>query len=360
MAMIDLDNTKKLLESQGDSVISSIDSIPLQLSDSFHQALQIEIPADYSKINKIVVSGMGGSRFPSKIIRNLFKKEIKVPYIVNDDYRIPGFVDDKTLFILSSYSGTTEEVVYCGKEALNRGAKLLGITTGGEVATFLVKNNCPMYLFNPIHNRSGQPRIGFGYLVGGHLALLLKTGFLPVKKALIETAIGHLPRLIAAYKIEVPIEHNIAKQTAIKLYEKFPYYIVSEFLLGVGNAIANQTNETAKTISSFRVIPELNHHLMEGLKFPEKLRSIDSFVFFFSKLYSPQIQKRFAITKEVVEKNGIDTLWIEMKGSNEIEQVFELMTFGSYLSMYLAALYEQNPIFIPYVDYFKKRLKEMK
>ena len=53
---------------------------------------------------------------------------------------------------------------------------------------------------------------------------------------------------------------------AQKIINKYPYYIVSEFLTGVGNTIVNQTNETAKSISSFRVIPELNHHLMEGLK----------------------------------------------------------------------------------------------
>jgi glucose/mannose-6-phosphate isomerase len=35
------------------------------------------------------------------------------------------------------------------------------------------------------------------------------------------------------------------------------------------------------------------------------------------------------------------------------------MALGSYLSMYLSALYEQDPNAVPYVDYFKAKLKQM-
>jgi len=46
-------------------------------------------------------------------------------------------------------------------------------------------------------------------------------------------------------------------------------------------------------------------------------------------------------------------------GKNKIEQVFEMMALGSFFSMYLSVLYKENPAAIPYVDYFKKRLKEI-
>ncbi|MEK7097067.1 MAG: SIS domain-containing protein, partial [Patescibacteria group bacterium] len=86
---------------------------------------------------------------------------------------------------------------------------------------------------------------------------------------------------------------------------------------------------------------------------------LSMFVFFFSKLFSSSIQKRFLITKEVVEKNNIETIWHELKGANKVEQAFELMAFGSYLSMYLSKMYGENPTAIPYVDYFKKKLAEV-
>jgi glucose/mannose-6-phosphate isomerase len=359
--MLNLDDEWAIRKTQGDeAVLKSVNNFPQQLNQAFNESCKIEFPQSYRVVKNIVVCGMGGSRFTPLIVKELFKNEIKVPYIINDDYLLPSFVDPETLVVLSSYSGTTEEIVRCGKTAFEKGAKLTGLSADGEIATFLKKKNLPVYIFNPIYNPSQQQRIGSGYMVGGHLGILAKLNLINVKSLVIKQAIKSCSALTKSYKISVVTKKNIAKILAKKLYNQYPYYIVSEFLTGVGNGIANQTNETAKTISSFRVVPELNHHLMEGLKFPSRHRSLATFVFFFSSLYSPQIKKRFYITKEVIEQNNIKTIWYELKGKNKIEQVFELMGLGSYITMYLAALYNQNPALIPYVDYFKKKLKEMK
>ncbi len=333
-----------------DQVLKSINFFPEQIKDSLEESLKLSLPKEYHQIKNIVACGMGGSRFPHYIIKELFKEEIKVPYLINDDYNLPGFVDDNTLVILSSYSGTTEEVLVTGQKAYEKKAKIIGISTGGELKEFINNINAPGYFFDPVYNPSGQPRVGFGYLIGGILGLLLNLEVINYQKNEIISAINN---------IEIKKIENEAEQMAKKIFNKYPYYIVSEFLTGVGNAIANQTNETAKSISSFRIIPELNHHLMEGLKNPQELKKIAVFIFFFSKLFSSSIQKRFLITKKVVKKNNIETLWYELKGQNKVEQAFELMAFGNYLTMYLSLLYGENPSAIPYVDYFKKKLKEI-
>ncbi len=357
--MINLDDTKKVLKIQGgDKVIKSVDYFPKQLLTSWQESQKVTIPKDYKNINAVVVCGMGGSRFPALIIKELFKEEINVPFVVNDDYNLPGFVNKNTLVVLSSYSGTTEEVITCAHKALKKGAKLMGISAGGEVASFLKQQGNPAYVFEPTLNPSGQPRIGVGYAVGGQLGLLTKLEIIKIETKKITSAIKNLEAILADLKLNVVKSKNPAKKLAEELYQKYPYYIVSEFLTGVGNAVANQTNETAKSISSFRIIPELNHHLMEGLKFPDILKSAAVFVFFHSSLYSPPIQKRFKITRDVVEQNKIRTIWYKLKGKNKIEQALELLGLGGYLTMYLSTLYEQDPTVIPYVDYFKKKLKE--
>lgn len=358
--MINLDNSEEIKKTQGgDAVLTSVDSLIKQLTQSFTEASSVVFPEEYKNVRNVVVCGMGGSRFPGLILNFLFKDNISVPYTVNDDYILPGYVNKDTLVILSSYSGTTEEVIHCAQEAVKRGAKVTGVTSGGEVKNMLESLKAPAYYFNPVHNPSGQPRIGFGYLVGGHLGLLKALSFITVTSDEINSALTDTEQIVESFKISVATKDNPAKQISAKIYGRYPYYIVSEFLTGVGNAIGNQTNETAKSISSFRVIPELNHHLMEGLKFPTEHNKMALFVFFYSTLYSEQIKKRFAITKDVVEQNGIETLWYELKGKTKVEQSFELMGLGGYITMYLAALYEQDPTIIPYVDYFKKKLKEI-
>lgn len=338
--MLDKDNIVK----------KSIGLFPEQIRDSLEKSSKISIPSEFGQIKNIVACGMGGSRFPHYIIKELFKEEITVPYLINDDYNLPGFVDENTLVILSSYSGTTEEVLTVGQKAHEKNAKVIGISSGGPLKIFLDKIGAPGYYFDPVYNPSGQPRIGFGYLIGGIMGLLLKLRILDFEKENILSSIKN---------IDINNIEKDANIMAQKIINKYPYFIVSEFLTGIGNSIANQTNETAKSISSFRIIPELNHHLMEGLKNPDQLKKISLFIFFFSKLFSASIKKRFTITKEVVEKNSIETLWYELKGNTKVEQAIELMTFGNYLTMHLSALYGENPATVPYVDYFKKKLQEI-
>ncbi len=358
--MVNLDDSKVFVQTEsGKQVLESIDFLDKQLRIAFEESANIQITEEYKNVEKILVCGMGGSRFTPLIIKELFKEELTIPYVINDDYSLPGFVDKKTLVILSSYSGTTEEVIYCGKKAIAKGAKLAGVSGGGDVQKLLGDIKAPCFVFDQKYNPSNQPRIGFGYMTGGHMGLLVKLGFLKNQKEIIKKAIDTLPSLIKDLKVNIDQTNNFAKQLAMKIYEKYPYYIVSEFLNGVGNGLANQTNETAKSISSFRIIPELNHHLMEGLKFPSELKKMAIFIFFYSSIYSEQIRKRFKITKEVVEQNQIETIWHEAKGQNKVEQAFYLMALGSYLTLYLSTLYQQNPAIVPYVDFFKKKLKEV-
>ncbi len=343
----------------GEVVMTSINSFPDQLRQAWKEASSLNFPEDYKRVRNIVVCGMGGSRFGPLIVKELFKHEISVPYFINDTYDLPGFVGASTLVILSSYSGTTEEVLVCAEVAKKKQAKICGLCLGGPLASFFKSNNLPAYIFQTPYNPSNQPRIGVGYMVAGHIGLLFGSGYLLIDPSEIDEAIKNLPGLLKHYTFEEETKANPAKQMALTLYDKYPYYVTAEHLRGVGNAIANQTNETAKSISSFRYIPELNHHLMEGLSFPQAHKSMAIFVFFTSNLYDPRIKVRFEVTKDVVEQNGIQTLTLELAGKTRLEQALELVGYGSFMTMYLAILYKQDPSAIPWVDYFKKRLQEL-
>lgn len=358
--MIDLNETDTLLKIPNvASALQSVDEFPAQLKQAYREARAIPLPKEYKKASNILVCGMGGSRFPALIIKELFKDKLRAPLEIQDDYSPPAWAGKNTLIVLSSYSGTTEEVVYSEPVLRDRGCTLFtGVTSGGDLERILKEKNEPVYVFDPIHNPSGQPRIGVGYGVGGLLGLLVSAGFIETTDEEIDSAIAALSSLLASFRVSVNEEENPAKKLAQKIHNKYPYYIVSEFLRGTGNALANQTNETAKSISDFRIIPELNHHLMEGLKFPPEIKKLGLFVFFTSNLYSDRIKKRFDITREVVEQNTIETYQFPLHGANKIEQVFEFLGLGGYLTMYLSLLYEQDPNAIPFVDYFKKKLKE--
>lgn len=338
-----------------DKVLQSFKELPLQFEQAFNETLSLPYSNEYKKAREILVCGMGGSRFPALIVYHLFKDYLKVPVLVNDEYRFPKWVNENTLVILSSYSGTTEEVLFNSEDAFKRTDLVTAITSGGKLAEIMRGKRRVFYQFNPVHNPSEQPRMGVGYAVGGLIGLFLNLGLLDYDKEKIEKSLEDFKTYVNDF---VSGKDHLAEVLTKRVYERIPFYVVAEFLEGLGKALANQTNETAKSISSYHVIPELNHHLMEGLKHPEAFKKIALFVFFNSSLYHPRVQKRFKITKEVVEKNEVETFWVDLKGDNILSQAFYFLSLSTYFTYLLSQKYKEEPDKIPFVDYFKKRLKE--
>ncbi len=358
--MVNLDNTQIILQRHGmEPVLRSMEELPLQLDQAFNDIQELQFADTYRDVHNIVLCGMGGSRFPGYIVRELFKNHLRIPFEINDDYNLPAHVNEKTLVILSSYSGSTEEIIVNTQKAKKAHAQVVGITTGGTLKKILLELQTPVYVFDPVYNPSQQPRIGFGYAIGALMGLLIHLGLVDYDAEKIQQAYKSVQKYAKDYTLANPQDGNPAKHIASTLVDRYPYFVVSEFITGIGNAMQNQINETAKAISSFRIIPELNHHLMEGLKFPETHRNMATFVFLHSPHYSQRIKQRFVITKEVVEQNNVQSIWYDLRGDSEVENALDCMIFGSYLSLYLSILYEQDPNAVPFVDYFKKRLKEI-
>ncbi len=356
--MNSLDDVLPMKTLDPSDVLGSTGLFPKQCQTAWNESSRLAFGDTYKPIYNIVVCGMGGSRFTPKAIKEVCKDRIKEPYEIIEDYTLPAYVDADTLVILSSYSGTTEEVIACGEEAAKRGAKITAVTGGGKIEEMLAHHNHVGYVFDPKYNPCGQPRIGGGYLLMGHLGILSALGALEIKDEEVQEAIVEAERAAKKLTADVPTASNDAKQLALLLKDKHPFLITADFLKGFGNGFANQINETAKMISDYRYIPELNHHLMEGLKHPDTLRTNGLFVFFTSDLYSASIQKRFAITRDVVEKQGIATHEVKLQGKTKLAQLLEAFTLSGYTTFYMAMLYNTDPVAIPWVSYFKEQLSK--
>jgi len=358
--MQNLDNQEDIKKLDPSGVLKSICLFSDQCFQAWSESSQIKFPLAYEQVQNIVVCGMGGSRFTPRTIKELFSDRIRVPYEIIDDYTVPAYVDQHSLVIVSSYSGSTEEPISAGKAALKRGAKLTAVTSGAQVAKMMRELQLPAYIFNDIkYNPCRQPRIGSGYMLLGHLGILKSLKFIKIETKEIFEAIKFAELVGKQYYPQVRIANNLAKQLAKILYNKHAFIVSAEFLKGFANGFANQINENAKMISDYRFIPELNHHLMEGLQRPASLHDNGLFLFILSNLYSPEIQKRFAITQEVVTKQKLATHRVILAGKTKLAQALEAFTLSGFSSFYLAMLYGTDPIKIPWVDYFKEQLAKV-
>lgn len=333
------------------NLLGSIELLGKQCEEAWREVKKIKTPKDYHQVQNIVVTAMGGSALGAHLIGALFADNLRRPLEVVRGYGLPAYVGPKTLLILSSYSGNTEETLAAARVAQKRKAKILGLATGGKLAKFLQSNNYPAYIFKPTYNPSNQPRMGLGYSIFGQLGLLAKCDLLKINEQEIKSAIKSLSNSPFSKGRE-----NTPQKFATALKNKIPIIVASEFLLGNGHIMANQINENAKSFAAYFELPELNHHLMEGLKNPAANKKNLMFFLLNSDLYLPRNQKRYKILKTVLVKNKISFVEYRPAGKTKLLQAFEILSLGNYLSFYLSMSYNLDPAPVPWVDFFKKEL----
>ena len=108
-----------------------IQSFPQQLKASL-KSNKIEGPAiSNSAISAVIVCGMGGSGIGGELLKPLAKN---VDILTHHDYGLPKNVDKKSLVVIVSFSGNTEEAVSSYDEAKKRKAKVIVLTSGGKLA----------------------------------------------------------------------------------------------------------------------------------------------------------------------------------------------------------------------------------
>lgn len=349
-----LENRESIQQVDKDNVLGSIEALADQIHQTWEEIQKINL--DYPTIENVVIAGMGGSGLGPDIVKHLFKDELKVPLEVVNSYSVPAYVNQKSLVILSSYSGNTEEVLSCGQQAQQQSAQVAVITSGGKLAQLAKEKDYPVYLIDPKHNPSQQPRMAIGYAIIGMIGLLNQAGVITINQADIKQATQAVITTNEDCRVEVNADSNPAKTLAFMAVDRRPTLIAAEFLQGAVHTATNQMNENAKTLADYKIIPEINHHLLEGLKLPRSNKLDNLFLFFNSKLYHERNQRRITLTQKAVEKQDIQTLAVNLHAQTKIGQVFELVTLMAYVGFYLAVLHQINPSLIPTVDWFKQEL----
>jgi len=337
------------------NVYGSILDLAKQCRHAYKEANQVEIKP--RPVKQLIMSGMGGSILAARVIESLYAQELTVPLIKVNDYHLPAWADQNSLLVCSSYSGTTEETVQTLKEAILKNCQILVICGGGELETLAKQHRLPLYKINPVYNPCNQPRMAIGYSLIGQLVMVAKAGLLKLAQKEIDQLEPVLQTVIKTNQRDLPLAVNPAKKLAQALHTKQIVMVAAEHLTGAFHVVKNQLNENAKQLSHRHDLPELNHHLLGGLRFPESNQKDVAFWLVNSKLYSPRLQTRVRLTIDVVQKNKIKAFTFTPSADTKLAQVLELIQFGSFVNYYLTVLNRLDPAPIPWVAYFKKSLQ---
>jgi glucose/mannose-6-phosphate isomerase len=295
-----------------------------------------------SDFSNIVLGGLGGSGIGGRITKALFIDKISLPVEVISDYNLPAYVAADSLVILSSYSGNTEETLNMFDEALERGAKIIVITTGGQLLEKAKAEGIKIYSAEP----GFQPRMALGYPL---TTLLLIFGELCGKNLKPEL------KAVSAKVSEAELYINEGKS----IFEPFEGTIGKKFIIvadqytePIAIRLCQQIQENAKGEAFYITVPESNHNVIET--FYGSFNT--NFIFLhtnknervklrFEFLRNLFRAKRYSFAEHIVHNFSIET---------SIEMIYNL----DWFSLWLADAKKQNSIGIANINALKKFLAE--
>jgi glucose/mannose-6-phosphate isomerase len=330
-----------------------IRSMPAQITAAMDAGQKLNLPAP-PRVAQVVISGMGGSAAGGDLIRAAFSGVLRVPLLVCRDYRLPGFIDPSTLIFASSYSGNTEETLAAYEQARAAGASIVCLTSGGRLASLAAGHGYAVVPLPP----GLPPRAALGYSAVLLLCSLSRMELLPDVYSQLHETSQLLTRLVARYFHEVPESENLAKRIARTLHGRLvAVYASSGNLEPAAVRWRGQIEENAKNLAFHHLVPEMNHNELVGWDLPADLLAQIGVVLLRDAGDHPQVQRRFALTAEIVaRKTGVlHEVWSE--GESLLARIFSVICLGDFVSLYLACLNAVDPTPVEVIETLKAKLR---
>ena len=337
-----------------EGMLLCLHEMPQLCQQAWQMAMKFDLPQDYSKVNKVVILGVGGSAIGGDLVASLAVSEARLPILVNRSYDLPAFVDGETLVIASSYSGMTEETLSSFEQAMATDSKKLAITTGGRLKSLAEEKDVPVFSFD----YRAQPRAALSYSLLPALCFLQRLGIVGDKAADVAEAVSVLTSLSRRLDEAVPAAANPATKMAQWLYGKLAVVYGGGITAEVAHRWKTQINENSKAWAFYEAFPELNHNAVVGYQFPAELAAKVTVVLLRSSHLAERIQLRYQVTCQLLDRAKVDYQSVDAEGSSSLSQMMSLVLLGDYVSYYLAMLYKIDPSPVEAIDYLKGQLSK--
>lgn len=355
-AVVDLNSEAEILSNDPEGMLKALWELPDQCADAWRIAGEFKEPPGYADVSCIMITGLGGSAIGGDLLRVYVAGKAGVPVVVNRDYILPQFVNNKTLVFAVSYSGNTEETLSAYLQAREKGAKIIALTSGGKLRERAQKDSVPV-----ISIPAGiSPRAATGYLFIPLVAVMAKLAIIPDVAAEISDLNKTLKVLRDKFQPAVPVAENLAKQLAQKLFNNIALIWGADGTTEVAaSRWKGQINENGKAMAYRNIFPELNHNEIVGFEKPEELLKQLSVIILRDPDDHPRVQKRIEITKTIIQDKVGSVTEVQSTGRSVLARIYSLTYTGDYTSVYLAALYGINPSPVKMIDYLKDELAKV-
>jgi glucose/mannose-6-phosphate isomerase len=313
-----------------------------------------KIQVNYPKPDNIIVAGMGGSGIGGDLLKDWARNKVTVSIEVNREYQLPAYAGKRSLVLITSYSGDTEESLCAFFDALKRKCMIFCVSSGGALLENSERLNVP-YLRVP---GGMPPRAALPYLFVPLLLGMEKMGLVSGASEELSEALTLLEKISKDNSPEKPTKENFSKTLALNIGQTAPVVYGFGFYRSVAERFKTQFNENSKVPAKWEVFSELNHNEIVGWERAGELGKCFSAIFIRDREEPTEIRSRIEITKELVGKAGVGLFEVPAQGKSPLAKMLSTICIGDFTSIYLALLHGVDPTPVKTINYLKDTLKE--
>jgi glucose/mannose-6-phosphate isomerase len=328
---------------------------PEQVAAAAVAARGIEGLPDHDTVDNIVVLGMGGSGIAGDVLAALGTSFVPVPVVVTKGYAPPSFVGPGTLCFAVSFSGDTEETVEAASAAAAAGARMVVLARGGALADLAPTWQAAQVT---LPDDIPMPRAALGALAVPPLVILEEMGLFPGATGWVDAAVTQL----AARRDQLMASGAGADNRARSIARTIGRTIPLIFGAGPLGAVAaqrwkSQVNENAKAPAFAATIPELCHNEICGWgQNGDMTRQVFTLVELRHDEEHPQEARRFELIRDLMAEVVHEVVEVRAEGEGPLAQLFDLILFGDYVSLVMAAQEGLDPGPVPVLEDLKRAL----
>lgn len=316
------------------------------------EALQIsfDVP-DRLDYEELVYVGMGGSGTAGDVLADWLSPLWHKPFVVVKDFRLPAFVDKNSLVLLVSFSGETREVLSSLRQAREKEANFVAISSGGTLEKLAIKRGMP-------HLKVGKaitPRSGFAYLLYASLNVLSKLDLPTQMKAEIVESVKIMRGIYQEVSPNRETRENVAKKAALWLGGGLPVIIASASYRGVATRFKNSLNENAKMPAVTMILPESCHNDLEAITKKSKL--ILKTVTIMDEAQGAEGHLAQSALTRILGRAGLDSFDVTGRGKGRLSRLVSALYTLEYATLYAAVARKIDPTPTPALKMFREILR---
>jgi glucose/mannose-6-phosphate isomerase len=350
-----LDDPAALRRVDASDMLGVLAGLPDQVRDAT-VAAQSYHPRLEGPFSSVLFAAMGGSAMGADMAALRLAQQGAVPAVVARGYEPPSWVGPGTLVVAVSYSGNTEETLASVKAAKARGAQILAITSGGELATWAPANGGDLLLVP----KGLQPRAALGWLTFATVGALEALGLTRADKEA-EAVAAHLERLRSQLEPQHREATNPSKQLARALHHRIALVHGAGALEVAARRFATQLNENPKVLCTWGPVPEIHHNELSAW-FADTKRLKEEFqpILFQGEPAGTPLGARERANIALLREAGAQPIVVEARGDTMLAKVFHAIYVGDYASVYLACLLGRDPTPVDAIQRLKARMAEFR